>query len=1180
MKLSWSAFRIVAIAMGGILGSGSVCAQSTNSGDIRGLVTDPSGALIPGATVSVLNLDTGVAKIFPSNNDGLYDTNSVVAGSYKLTFTKTGFETLVRGPVTVEVGVTTVNASLKVGSSSVEVTVNTDVPLLNTESGEQSATLEAHDMAQLPNVGGSNGPDWQNFMILLPGASGTYNSSMNQANASNPGQEVSTNGNMPFTNVLADGASTTLPSSQNANPAAFEDVEELQVNLSSFSAQYGVGGLIINQITKSGTDKFHGVLYEYFQNTALNAANYGFGNQEKVPYLNYDDFGGTFSGPIPFFGLRKKAFFFFGYDQIHNNAVSAGYQTVPTAAIMAGDFSGNIAANPTAPYLLYDPTTQIIATDSEGHPYPIRQSFLSEYGTNAIPAGMIDSVSNAFQQYYPTPDNHISYGNFVPNATLNSAGVLTNNFYSQYPVPRPWKRYFGRLDYAITQNNRLTLSDTQGDEIENGANAITECPVGCQIGDVDNNNAQVTDVWNISPRTVNEARFGYTDQLNFFADAGTNLGYPAKIGWQFAKADVLPSVQFQRNNPYTDIGPATNASYKEFVFDPSDVVTMIRGKHVIHFGGEFAFYRDDTTTWGNINAGTLQFSGVYTENWTVNAMTGVASANSKSGEEYADFLLGYAQNWNASVSPEYGVRLKKPQMFAQDDWKIKPNLTINLGLRYEISHGYNEVTGNMDSFDPTVTNPATNTQGAYWYGETHANGRTSLEASVFSTVLPRAGFSWLVHPNTTVRGGFGLYSYNWSTDNYGGATNAGLGQSVSSSGSVNDSSNGIYPTTKFDGLGTLFPLGGGAMTPLPYTGASQDPARFNGQNAGYIGYHTPIPKIYQWNFGMEWQLSTNTVATMSYVGSHGLNLTFPTNINAAPLDSLSSSDLSGCGTGSTINCVAAYPIYKQITGNIYQALSNYNGLQLTITKRLQHGFSFSANYTWSHFLDDQDSSGWGTHAGPQPYQYASLLTENYSGKNYGNSNFDVRNAFKGFVVYQLPFGKGRAYLNKNWLEDVTVGGWQISGTVIVSAGNPFQVLATDCTYMQSCPGTQFPSFSGVSARPAHRGIAEWYNPAAFINPGNGNFGNAGRNPLTGPGFNTVNISALKEFHLPWERMAFSIRCDASNAFNHPAFSPPQGQLAGDSGAGTEYTSTSNGGNQITGVQIGGRTLQLGARLAF
>lgn len=1182
MKSSWSIIRIVVIVVAGVLGLGRAYAQSTNSGDIRGIVTDPSGALIPGTTVTVLNVDTGVSKDFPTNNDGLYDTSSVVAGSYKLTFKKHGFETFVRGPVTVEVGYTTVNAQLKVGSSSVEITVNTDVPLLNTESGEQSATLEAHDMEQLPNVGGTNGPDWQNFMILLPGAVGTYNSSMNQENQFNPGQEVSTNGNLPFTNVLQDGASTTLPSSQNANPAAFEDVEELQVSLSSFSAQYGVGGLIINQITKGGTNKFHGVLYEYFQNTALDAANYGFGQPEKVPSLNYDDFGGTFSGPVdlPFWNLKKKAFFFFGYDQIHDNGVSAGDQTVPTAAVESGDFSANLTAATqlgTQPYLIYDPTTQTIATDSAGHPYPVRQSFLSEYGTNAIPANLIDTVSNAFQQFYPTATNHIPYGNFLSTATLNAAGVLADNFYSQFPVPRPWTRYFGRLDYEITPNNRLTLSDTQGNELENGDAAVTACPIGCQIGDVDNNNAQVTDVWNISSRTVNEVRFGYTDQLNFFTDAGTGLNYPSKIGWQFAKANVLPSVQFQRNNPYANIQPATNAEYKEFVFDPSDVVTMIRGKHILHFGGEFAFYRDDTTTWGNINAGTLQFSGAYTENWALNA-DGVATPNSNSGEEYADFLLGYAQNWSAGVSPEYGVRLKKPQMFVQDDWKIRENVTINLGLRYEISHGYNEVTSNMDSFDPTVVNPATNTLGAYWYGETHANGRTALYANVFSTVLPRAGFSWLIRPNTTFRGGFGIYSYNFSTDNYGSATNAGLGAAISSSGSYNDQSNGIYPTTKFGGSGTLFPLGGGTSASLPYTTASTNPARFNGSPAGYLGYHTPIPKIYQWNLGIDRQLSTNIVATLSYVGSHGFNLTFPTNINAVPENELSSSDVSGCGTGSTVNCAEPYPIYQSISGNLYQAISNYNSLQATITKRLSHGLSLSANYVWSHMLDDQDSSGWGTHAGPQPYQHASTLTLNQANKNYGPSNFDVRNTFKGFVVYDLPFGKGKMFLNQGWLADETLGGFQFSGTVIVSAGNPFQVYSPDTTFSQA--GSQYPDrVVGVSTTPkGGKTNQEWYNPAAFSDPGPGNFGDVGRNSLVGPGFNTLNLSALKQFALPWERMKFSIRVDAQNAFNHPTFGAPNGNLLGGGAAGVPFTGPTT--NQITSVQIGGRSLQLGARLSF
>lgn len=1164
MRWRWLAVTL-AVMLWASVGTGF--AQSTNSGDIRGIVTDTSGAAIPGVTVTVLNKNTGVSKDYTTNQDGLYDTSSIVAGTYELTFTMKGFQKFVRSSITVLVGNTTVNAKLSIGSVTQEVVVSTDVPLLNTDNGEQTATLEAHDMDQLPNIGGSNGPDWQNFMILLPGATGTYNGNSNQANQFNPGQEVSTNGNLPFSNVLADGASTTLPSSQNANPAAFEDVQELQVSLSSFSAQYGVGGLVINQITKGGTDKFHGSLYEYFQNDALNAANYGFGSKVKVPFLRYNNFGGTFSGPVkvPFWNLSKKAFFFFGYDQIVNNGVSSGYNTVPTAQIMSGDFTGS--------YTIYDPTTQVIKYDSAGHPYPVRQSFLSEYGVNAIPQGMIDKVTANFQQFYPTESNHIPYGHFVPG-TPNAAGVISNNFYSQYPNPRPWKRYFGRLDYDITPNNRLTMSDTQGDEIENGDNAVTACPIGCQLGDVDNNNAQITDVWTISPHFINEARMGYTDQLNFFADAGTGTGLPAKLGWNFAKADVLPAVQFLRNYPYAWIQPATNASYKEFVFDPSDVITLIRGKHILHFGGEFAIYRDDTTNWGNINAGTLQFSGKYTENWTVDPSTGLASPNSQSGEEYADFLLGYATNWSASIVPEYGVRLKKPQMFVQDDWKLRTNLTLNVGLRYEISHGYNEVTGNMATFDPTVSNPATGTLGAYWYGETRANGRTSLQADVFSTFLPRVGFSWLMHPDMTLRGGFGLYSYNFSSDNYG----SGLGASVSSSGAYNDQSNGIYPATKFDGAGTVFPLGGGTSGPLPYTSASTDPTRFNGQGASYNAYHTAIPKIYQWNLGIEKQVANNMAVTLSYVGSHGLNLTFPTNINAVPEDKLSSSDTSGCGTGSTVNCAVAFPIYQAINGNLYQAISNYNSLQTTITKRLNNGLSFSANYVWSHMLDDQDSSGWGTHAGPQAYQHASTLTSNQSSKNYGPSNFDVRNSFKAYVVYQLPFGRGKQFLNNNWLADELLGGFQLSSTVIVAAGNPFQVYATSNTYANA--GSQFPNLTGLSTRPkGGRTKAEWFNPAAFSNPGNGAFGNAGRNDVVGPGFNLVNLSALKAFDLPWEGVKFSLRVDAQNAFNHPSFSAPNGQLAGDSGPGTAYTSTSST-NQITGIQIGGRNVQLGARLSF
>lgn len=1120
-----------------ILCSGTGFAQSTGSGDIRGSVTDSTGALIPGVTVTVLDIDTGVSKVLTTNDAGLYDTNAIVTGPYTVTFTKGGFEKLVRGPVTVEVGFTTVNAELKVGAETQEVTVTSDVSLLQTESGDQTSTLQAKSMDQLPQVAGASGVSWENFMILLPGTTGCGGSNCNEG-SSNPGQGVSSNGNLPYSNILADGASTTLSHSQNANPAIFETVDQLQVSLSSFSAQYGVGGMIINQISKGGTNRFHGSFYDYMQNSFFNSYPHF---NPSVTYLRYHNFGGTVGGPI----LKKKAFFFFDYDQIvDHGGANAGKQTVPTAAVLGGDFSGQ--------QIIYDPTTQTMATDSAGNPYPVRQSFLSEYGTNAIPSAMIDKVSAAFQNFYPTASKHIPNGTFLPG-TLNSAGLLQNNWYSSVPQSTPYRKFFGRLDYDIKSTNRLTFSDTQSDTPVQYPSSVTSCPVNCQSGDVDNNNAQITDVWNISPTIVNEARFGYTRQLNFFADLSLGKGYASQLGWQFAKADTIPAIQFIRNYPYAWIQPSSNSVYKEHVFDPSDVVTMIRGKHILHFGGEILMYRDNSTAWGNTNAGTFQYSGAYTEQWTLDS-SNVAHANSSTGLEYADFLLGLSTNWSAGVTPEYGARLKSPQMFFQDDFKLRPNLTINIGLRYQITHGWNEVHGNIDSFDPTVTNPATNTLGAYWYANTHANGRTALQANTFSTFLPRVGFAWSPKSNTTLRGGFGIYSYNWSLDNYG----SGMGSPFGASGSISDTTNGIIPVTKLDGTGTLY----GTSTPLPYTQASSDPTRFNGQNVGFNLYHTPVPKIYQWNFAVQRQLSTDFMAEVAYVGSHGFDLPFPTDLNAVPIDKISSNDSQ----------YRPYQQYGNITGNSLNTVSNYNSLQASITKRMTSGVSLNFNYVWSHFLDDQDSSGWGSHQGPQPYQYANNPKANYS-----NSNFDVRHALKGNVVYRLPFGRGAKFLNNNLLTDALVGGWQLSGTFAFLTGQPFSVYAPGNTYQFA--GSQFPNRNpGVSWKPSHQTTDEWVNPQAFTAPADGTFGNVRRNSFYGPGFQSINLSAGKTFSLPWEGVQFQIRADAQNVFNHTSWGNPGDVHLQSPDVNGVFTGPAT--SQINSGAIDGRTLQLGAKVSF
>lgn len=1127
--------------------------QATNSGDIRGTATDSSGAVVPDVTVTVTNLSTGVVKVLNTNRDGLYDTSSIVEGTYSIKFEKQGFQTYERTGVTVQVGFSTVNGILKIGSVSQEIVVTTDIPLLTTESGEQSTTFEAKSMSQLPNVGGGTGPDWQNFVILLPGSAGTPQQSNG---GSNPGQVAAINGNLPYNNVLADGASTTLSHSQNSDVNTFETVAELQVNTSAFSAQYGIGGVVFNQISKGGTNQFHGTAYEYFKNNALNAVQFGFDAvpPPKVPFLRYNDFGGSIGGPVVIphiFSGRDKAFFYFNYDQIVNHgSASDRVQTLPTEAVKGGDFSGQ--------HLIYDPLTQTIGHDSLGNPYPIRKSFLSEYGSNAIPAALFDKVSAAFEKLYPTPTNHIAGSNFLPGA-LNGAGLLQNNFYSSLPQSTPYRRYFGRFDYVISPKNRLSMTDQQRDTPVQYPNSVTPCPIGCQSGDVDSNNAQITDVLNIGPNTINEVRLGYTYQGNFFADQTLGHGYPAQLGWQFAKADSLPAVQYNGSYPYAWIQPSSNAVYKEHVFDPSDVVTLVRGKHVLHFGGEFLIYQDNSTAWGNTNAGTLQFNGSFTRNWTVDPATGKASPDTTTGLDYADFLLGTATNWYAGVSPEYGARLKSPQVFVQDDYKLRPNLTLNIGLRYQIRRGWTEVHGNMATFDPTIPNPAGGTLGAYWFGTTKANGRTQLQANEYKTILPRVGFSWLPTPTTTLRGGFGVYAYNLSLDTYG----SGMGAAISSSGGYADQTNGITPATFFGGAGTKVQSG----APLPYSSASTDPGRFNGQPGNQNPYHTPTPEIFQYNLAMQNTLGANMVVEMAYVGSHAHHLDYPTDINAVPLNFLSSNNTQ----------YRPYTLYQGIQTSSNDGISNYNSLQVSVRRRLSAGLSFESNYTWAHFMDSQDSSGWGNRSGNQNYQYA-----NNAPLNYSNSNFDIRNAFKNRLVYQLPFGRGRKFMNKSYLLDEVLGGWQISTTNIFQSGNPFTVSVSGGTTYQHA-GSQFPNYTGAPLYVQGKNHTVWFNPAAFSLVAAGSFGNVRRNSLYGPGVELTNLSAGKTFNI-YESVKLQIRADASNALNHANFGLPGGGSYGLTSytgqlPGQPYRVVDNT-RQINSTTNGGRTMQIAAHLEF
>jgi hypothetical protein len=1123
-----------------------VFAQNTNSGDIRGTATDPTGAVIPGVEVEVKDVDKGVIHNYVTDNAGLYDTGSITPDHYLITFTKSGFETFVRGPITLDVSTQTVNGPLKVGSTDQQVVVDTDLALLTTESGAQEGTLSSQTMANLPQTGA----DWENFVILLPGASGAPE----QNSTFNAGQVSSINGNLPFESMLADGATTTLPMSQNSDVTIFETTQEVKVSVTGFSAQYGVGDIIYNQITKGGTNSFHGAGYEYFQNNALDAAPYAFGSVATVPVLRYNNFGFAVGGPV----LKNKLFFYFDYDKtIQHGGAAISFNTVPTAALEAGNFTA--AGIPT----LYDPTTQTIQQTGTytytGAEYPngaltskcpcvIRQSFDSEYHNgNVLPPAMLSKVAQNIQAYWPSP-------NTTPQSV--SSGVAQGNFTSAVPGSTPFTKYFGRLDYDITGSNRFTASVTESDNPVTSL-GIGICPINCQPQDVSRHNAQVSDVWTISSRLINEARLGFTDQLNFFVPDTLNQGFPAKLGLQFAQANDFPQVTVGNFYELGNTGSTPNAVYKEMVFDPSDVVTMIRGRHVLHFGGEYLINRADSTAWGNINAANIGYTGTYTSQ-------GGQATIAYNGGPYADFLLGQTQNWTAKVQPEYGARWKSPQLFVQDDYKLRPNLTVNLGLRYEIETGWSEVHGNEATFDPTVVNPANNALGATWYGFSHANGRTTLQAPKYNIVLPRVGFSYQPMANTVIRGGFGIYASTWSEDTYGG----GMGNAFGSSGNYTDNTNGFCPVVQLDSDGTTpdttdAGCGTGNYNPASilskYVTAPTSPAAQNGQGVSYNQYHTPVPTNYQWTLSTEREIGANMVAELAYVGNHGKNLNFPVDINQVPESQLGPNDVAN----------QPYSLYQAITGSTNNAVSNYNALQAQLTKRMSQGLQFNVNYTWSHFLDDLDSSGWGGREGYQNYQNA------YNpGDNYSRSNFDIRNMFKGQVIYQLPVGRGRQFLSSNRLLDVLIGGWQTAATLVIQGGNPIGITTgnNNSSNNQSGSYTQYANLVGnvqLSGSTKSR-LGEWYNLSALAVPAPYTYGNFRRNIVSGPGLSELNASLGKSFDLwPDRGVKLQIRADATNVLNHPSFGQP-----GNNAIGANQTAN------ITGTTIGGRTMQLYGRISF
>jgi hypothetical protein len=1074
---------------------GTATAQGRNAGELRGTVVDSSGAVVPGAEVTAKELSTGLSVKSVTDSSGFYDMPYLEAGHYSVSFDKKGFKTFVQSDVLLHVDTVTVNATLGVGDVDEHVTVNTVPPLLETESPQLNTVLSSQDVTELPvlGAGGSSG-GWQYLLTLMPGVAPARGN--NQTISAN---RDSFNGSQLFTSSwLIDGGAAMLPVSYNPDRMIVpsEAIGEIDAVTQGFGADTGNGLSSFNVITKSGTNQLHGSLWEYNQNTFLNAPAKDW---TSVPIVktptHFNEFGGTVGGPI----VKNRLFFFFGFQRLlQNSRTGPTLYTFPTDAERAGNFAGLNT--------IYDPNTTVGTGNAA-----TRTAFLNNQLTR------LDAVAQAIQKFFPEPN--------IPNVT-------TNNYYFVAPAPARQNWYDWKVDGNLSPRNHLYTSGLVTDQ--NVHTPSPDAPIDASDAHYLEMSSQLTDVWTLSATKVNEFRASFTREGETALPESLNLNYPAQIGLPQLPFNLFPQIAASGGDvPINTIG--NSQSYTRLAEDNitlSDSFTWIHGAHTVKGGFEYDNWTDNLFSPPNGSpAGIFTFNGIGTKQ--PNSPTGT-------GIGYADFLLGYTEGWNATLSIEPGLRIHNEQYYIQDFYKPFSNLTLNAGIRLIQQDGWREEHDRISLYDPTLTNPATGNLGALGYA-----GNQIPEAIRASHLFaaPRVGFAWAVHGTTSVRGGFGLYPLPWAGNasiNIGPALNpvsGGVGSGWAAQGSE------VSPNNITD----VFQLSSGPPTLVAPTAETRTPTLLNGQNVLYIPYNAPMTYAEMYQLSVQHEVG-KYLFDATYVGTVTRHLSFASDINAA--------------VPSATALPRPNPTYQSILATQYTGTANYSALQLTGHREMSHGFSFLVHYTWAKGLDT--GTGTGGNGGASDYYQDAY----HPAANYAASGADIRNVTNGTVLYQLPFGKGRKFLNKGSLVDAVLGGWQWSTTYTYRSGLPFTPVMSGANGSNTLANgaSWYPNRIG-SGKLAHPTVAEWFNTAAFVAPTAGTFGDSRRNILYGPHFANFDMSVGKTFALSQTHDAWKLqfKLDMFDAFNHPNYGQPNASIGSGATVGTITSNITNRQIQLAAV---------------
>jgi Carboxypeptidase regulatory-like domain/TonB dependent receptor len=1070
----------------------------TITGSINGNVTDQSGAVVANARVLVRNVATGVQTSGVTNAAGDYNLRFLQIGQYTVTVQAAGFADQTLGPVTLEVDqIVKVNVHLAVNGTTQQVTVNGDLqPILDTDNSRVATTFAASTIENIP----LNGRNFSALTQFLPGSINTQPQQMSGVNAierdTNQGGQVSVNGNRgQANNYRLDGIeiNETINNTIGYNPAP-EAIGNLTVITSNADAEFGnVNGGDVEAVLKSGTNQLHGGAYGYLQNDSLDANSWAnnLARNPKQPYTQ-TIFGGTLGGPIK----RDKLFFFVDYEGIRYHQGGMLAASVIPEAMRNGDFSALLTGN--KPIQLY-------------HFVPGQGQV--PYVNNQVP--IVNPAAKflfAHPELYPLPNQ---------DATPDTFGVL-NNYRGSYRNIIFNNQGDVKIDYTVgprdTIMGRYSQSDA-GDQ-QTQAPLLITFPTASQYPF---KGVAVNWIHTFSPYIVNEARAGFSrvrwiqglpvDLTGAFGTNGNSLvginapqPYPGFTALAF---NAQTSGSSNAANVPTTIGTTGGASNLiDNTFTYGDNLTIERGRHTFKMGVEILRYQQNNFYPGNTGAmGTFGYSGNFTSNAT------------SPGYSVADFVSDQALVAGVGqITGRTGQRQYRDAGFFQDDWKLTPSLTVNLGLRYEYDQPIYEVNNKQANVDlATGTVYVAGQAGA---DKVFGDGK-ALYNPTYTNFMPRIGFAWQPMPRVVFRGGYGITNYLEGT---GAALR--LNYNPPFQGSFSETAQTPTPTS--------------AGTPI--TVESGLPIGNNAPITSYNAWdkHLKPAFIQEFTFSNEIELTNQTSVSMTYLGQLGDHLANPRAANqlSAPGATAPFANLVG-QTGSVVETQS-------------EAIMKYNAFQLQVRHRQSNGLEYQVNYTWSHALTNNAGYfGVSDVNGASPYWQDA----NNGAADYGNAGFDSRHNLSATAVYQLPFGRGQKFGNgvNRWVDE-GIGGWKLSGDAIVFSGLPVTINGPNNTNVFN-RAERANQYRQLTVR--NRSINNWFGTDPSATPclglgidngqcaygaaGVGEFGSAANNTERAPGYEQIDLAASKTFTLT-ERQHLEFRTDFFNAFNIASYDNPDNSI--------------------------------------